>query len=240
VYVEKPLALNVEVLCEIQAARISHKKSQLMIGFNRRFAPSTATVIEHFSAVESPLIVNIRINSGAIPVDHWIQDAEVGGGRVIGEGCHFVDLASALVSSNPKTVTCIGTAKAHKSALLNDNVSIMIFFENGSIANIIYTGDGSKAMQKETIEVFGGGKSAIINDFKEVVLYSGDTNKETKKLMAQDKGQKAMLKAWVDGMKSGTPCVDYNCLLSNSLATILAVESLATGTTLNVDLSILG
>lgn len=240
VYVEKPVALNVDELKSIHAAKLAHDNAQLMIGFNRRFAPSTVTVQKHFEQVKSPLIVNIRINSGVIPADHWIQDPEIGGGRVIGEGCHFVDLASALVSSNPKTVTCIGTSKSNKSALLNDNVSIMMTFENGSIANIIYTADGSKAMQKEMVEVFGGGKSAVINDFKEAVLYSGDTHKETKKLMAQDKGQKAMLQAWVDGMKSGTPCVDYNCLMSNSLATILAVESLASGTSMNVDLSILG
>lgn len=185
-------------------------------------------------------MVNTRINSGEIPADHWVQGPVICGGRVIGEGCHFVDLASAIVNSNPKTITSIGTSKPNKSALLNDNVSIIMTFENGSIANIIYTADGSKAMQKEMVEVFGGGKSAVINDFKETVLYSGDAKKEVKKLMAQDKGQKAMLTAWVDGMRSGIPCVDYNCLMSNSLATILAVESLAIGTTLNVDLSILG
>ena len=89
----------------------------------------------HFQEVQSPLVVNIRINSGAIPEDHWIQDPEIGGGRVIGEGCHFVDLASALVGSNPKTVSCIGTSKSHKSALLNDNVIINLSFRNGSIAN---------------------------------------------------------------------------------------------------------
>ncbi len=240
VYVEKPVALNVDELIAIHKAKLEHDNAQLMVGFNRRFAPSTVAVLQHFESVKSPLVVNIRINSGDIPSDHWIQDPAVGGGRVIGEGCHFVDLASALVSSNPKTVTCIGTSKANKSALLNDNVSIMMTFENGSIANIIYTADGSKAMQKEYIEVFGGGRSATINDFKEATLYSGDSKKEVKKLMGQDKGQKLMLKAWVDGMKSGTPCVDYNCLMANSLATILAVESLATGVSMNVDLSILG
>lgn len=238
VYVEKPIALNIEEMQLIHKAKQASNK-EVMVGFNRRFAPSTQEVVKHFSDVKSPLVVNIRINSGTIPADHWIQDVEVGGGRVIGEGCHFVDLASALVSSNPKTVNCIGTAKADKSALLNDNVAIQLTFDNGSIANIIYTADGSKVMQKEFVEVFGGGKSAQINDFKEAVLFSGEDNKEVKKLMAQDKGQKAMLTAWLDGVKSGKPCVSYECLMKASMATILAVESLASGSSLNVDMSIL-
>lgn len=239
VYVEKPIALNVEELQLVHTEKLKNQNSQVMIGFNRRFAPSTLEVSKHFKDVKSPLIINIRINSGFIPADHWIQDPTVGGGRIIGEGCHFVDLASALAASNPKTVTCIGTAKDNKSALLNDNVSIMLTFENGSIANIIYTADGSKAMQKETVEVFGGSRSAIINDFKEAILYSGDSKIEVKKLMAQDKGQKSMLDAWLKGVKSGEPCVTYECLMANSLATILAVESLALGTTLVVDLAAL-
>ncbi|WP_434926539.1 bi-domain-containing oxidoreductase [Shewanella sp. HL-SH2] len=239
VYVEKPIALTVEELSLIQRAKMSNDNSQVMVGFNRRFAPSTQDVIAHFSGVQAPLVVNIRVNSGSIPADHWIQDVKTGGGRVIGEGCHFVDLASALVGSNPKTVSAIGTSKPNKSALLNDNVVISLTFENGSIATIIYTADGAKAMQKEYIEVFGGGRSAVINDFKEAVLYSGDAKQEVKKQVAQDKGQKAMLNAWLAGLTSGQPCVSYQCLMSNSLATILAVESLAVGTTLNVDLSIL-
>lgn len=239
VYVEKPLGLSVEELALVHAAQLAHTSVQLMVGFNRRFAPSTQAVRDHFASMQSPLVVNIRINSGAIPADHWIQDPAMGGGRVIGEACHFVDLASALVGSNPKTVSCIGTAKASKSALLNDNVLIALTFDNGSVANIVYCADGSKAMQKEMIEVFGSGRSAVINDFKEVLLYQGDNQVITKKLMAQDKGQKAMLDAWLAGLRSGKPCVNYECLMANSLATVLAVESLAIGAPLNVDFSIL-
>jgi polar amino acid transport system substrate-binding protein len=123
--------------------------------------------------------------------------------------------------------------------MLNDNVIISLTFDNGSIANIVYTADGAKAMQKEYVEIFGGGRSATINDFKEAILYQGDSKQEVKKQAAQDKGQKAMLKAWAAGLKSGTPCVAYECLMANSLATILAVESLALGSSLAVDLDIL-
>ncbi|MNC06868.1 Inositol 2-dehydrogenase [compost metagenome] len=239
VYVEKPLALSVEELSEIHSAFKQSKKHQVMVGFNRRFAPATQRVIEHFAAVNSPLVVNIRINAGAIPSNHWIQDPQVGGGRMIGEGCHFIDLASALVGSDVKTVYAVGTSKAEKSALLNDNLCLSLTFENGSIANITYTADGSKAMAKEYVEVFGGGYSAQINDFKEVTLYSGDNNAKLHKLGVQDKGQKHMIAAWLKSLKDGTPCVEYNCLMATSLATVMAVESLALGVPMAVDTSVL-
>ena len=108
------------------------------------------------------------------------------------------------------------------------------------IATITYTADGSKAMEKEHIEVFGGGRSALIHDFKQATLFSGDLDKTHKKLPAQDKGQKAMLQNWLKGLKSGEPCVSYESLMANSLATILAVESMMVGQPMAVDLSVLG
>lgn len=239
VYVEKPLALTVEELAAIDRAHAEHPLSQLMVGFNRRFAPATDAVRQHFQNVQSPLVVNIRVNAGAIPADHWIQDPAVGGGRVIGEACHFVDLASALVGADPRTVSSIGTAKSHVSALVNDNVVISLTFANGSVASIVYTADGSKSMRKERVEVFGGERSAVIDDFREVTLYSGDSKVHSHKYPAQDKGQRAMLQQWVQGLVSGQPCVSYDCLMANSLATVLAVESLALGAPLAVDPSAL-
>ncbi len=239
VYVEKPMALSVAELAEIHQAYTGCGKAQVMVGFNRRFAPATRQVLEHFAGVKSPLVVNIRINAGAIPASHWIQDPQVGGGRMIGEGCHFIDLASALVSSNVKTVYAVGSNKAEKSALLNDNLCLALSFHDGSVANITYTADGSKAMAKEYIEVFGGGRSAQIDDFKEVVLFSGDSNAKRNKLGVQDKGQKHMITAWLKGLQSGTPCVAYDCLMATSLATVMAVESLGAGMPMQVDPAVL-
>lgn len=239
VYVEKPLAISVAELSDIHQAYASCGKAQVMVGFNRRFAPATCQVIEHFSGVKSPLVVNIRINAGFIPANHWIQDPQVGGGRMIGEGCHFIDLASALAGSNVKTVYAVGSSKAEKSALLNDNLCLALTFDNGSVANITYTADGSKAMAKEYIEVFGGGRSAQIDDFKEVALFSGDSNAKRNKLGVQDKGQKHMIAAWLAGLQNGKPCVDYDCLMATSLATVMAVESLALGLALAVDTAVL-
>ena len=238
VYVEKPLALNVEELSSISNA-LNGSKNQVMVGFNRRFSPCTAMVLQHFSKVNTPKVVNIRVNAGMIPSDHWIQDPEVGGGRMIGEGCHFVDLASALVASNPTKVMAMGTRKGNGSALLNDNLTIILSFADGSIANITYTADGSKAQEKEFVEVFGGGLSASINDFKDVTLFSGDFDKKVKKLPAQNKGQKEMLDAWVEGLKTGKPAISMETILLNSLATIQTIESLTLGAALDVNLDIL-
>ncbi|WP_447746940.1 bi-domain-containing oxidoreductase [Pseudomonas nicosulfuronedens] len=235
VYVEKPLAISVEELVEIHQAYGKCGKAQIMIGFNRRFAPATRQVIEHFSGIQSPLVVNIRVNAGFIPANHWIQDPQVGGGRMIGEGCHFIDLASALVSSNVKTVYSVGSNKAEKSALLNDNLCLTLTFENGSVANITYTADGAKSMAKEYVEVFGGGRSAQIHDFKEVTLFSGSSDVKRNKLGVQDKGQKHMIAAWLDGLQSGQPCVEYQCLMATSLATVMAVESLTIGMPLLIE-----
>lgn len=234
VYVEKPVALNVEELLAIEAAHQTQPQLQLMVGFNRRFAPCTLELVQHFAMVKAPKVVNIRVNAGSIPADHWIQDPKEGGGRLIGEGCHFIDLASALLQQNPASVFAIGTAKANKSALLNDNVIITLTYPDGSIATITYTADGSKAMSKEYVEMFGGGRSAVIHDFREAVLYEGDAKETVKKLSAQDKGQKNMLSQWINGLKSGQPCVSYDCLMANSLATVLAVESMTIAAPLKV------
>jgi len=239
VYVEKPLAMSVDELAKIHTAYKASGKVNLMVGFNRRFAPATQRVVEHFNGVKSPFVVNIRINAGHIPADHWIQDPLVGGGRMIGEGCHFIDLASALVRSDVKSVYSVGSSKAEKSALLNDNLCLSLTFANGSVANITYTADGAKAMSKEYVEVFGGGRSAQINDFKEVSLFSGDSDSRTIKLGTQDKGQKAMISAWLQSLMTGTPCVDFNCLMATSLASIMAVESMAIGAPLQVDQDVL-
>jgi polar amino acid transport system substrate-binding protein len=239
VYVEKPLGLTVDELAQVAASSAAHPGAQIMVGFNRRFAPATDAVRAHFHGCQGPLVVNIRVNAGAIPGDHWIQDPQLGGGRIIGEGCHFIDLAAALVGQAPASVYTVGTAKAGVAPLLNDNVVITLTFGNGSVANIVYTADGSKAMHKEYVEVFGGGRSAVIDDFREVRLYAGDSKTSVVKMAAQDKGQKAMLAAWVDGLVSGQPCVPQQTLLACSLATVLAVESLTVGAPLAVELALL-
>jgi len=228
VYVEKPLALRIEELAEVGRTFAAAGSRQLMVGFNRRYAPLTARVREHFAGVHSPRVVNIRVNAGSIPSEHWIQDPEAGGGRVIGEACHFIDLAAALLDSVPVSVHCIGVRGA-AAPLLNDNVCLSLAFRDGSVANVTYASDGPKALRKEYVEVFGGQRAAIIDDFREGVLYQGDLHSERVRLSAQDKGQRNMLNAWVDGMRSGNPAMDFGTAMAVSAAAVLAVESMTIG-----------
>lgn len=239
VYVEKPLAMSIEELASIHDSYEISQGASVMVGFNRRFAPATRTVLDHFSNTNSPLVINIRVNAGYIPSDHWIQDPVVGGGRLIGEGCHFIDLASALSKSNVVSVFAYGSGRSDKSPLLNDNVCINLKMSDGSIANIIYTADGAKGQSKEYIEVFGGGLSAEIYDFKSVKLFKDSSVLDEIKTPAQDKGQSTMLTEWVDSLKGSVACIDYQCLMHTSIATVLAVESMATGCAMNANLSLL-
>lgn len=234
VYVEKPLALHMDDLASVAQAHQAARGAQLMIGFNRRWAPLTLVVRRHFEAVRSPRVVNIRINAGFIAQDHWIQDPEVGGGRLIGEACHFVDLASALVGADPVEVHAVGVMKAGVAAMINDNVCLSLRFADGSVASLTYTADGSKAMAKEYVEVFGGGRSATIDDFREAMLYEGDTASKRVRLPRQDKGQEAMLDAWIAGLRSGIPALPLETALAVSAATIAAAESMLLGAPIGI------
>ncbi|MEP6878161.1 MAG: bi-domain-containing oxidoreductase, partial [Nitrosospira sp.] len=228
VYVEKPLAMRIEELAAVGCAFAEAGERQLMVGFNRRYAPLTAKVRNYFAGIRSPKIVNIRVNAGYIPHEHWIQDPKTGGGRVIGEACHFIDLASALVESPPASIHCSGVRNT-AAPLLNDNVCMSLLFQDGSLANVIYVSDGPKALRKEYVEVFGGGRAAIIDDFLEVRLYQGDVSCERVKLAAQDKGQRNMLLAWISGMRNGNPAMDFRTTMAVSAAAVCAVESMTIG-----------
>lgn len=228
VFVEKPLAMHMDELRAVAAAHAEAGDRHLMIGFNRRFAPFTRELRRHFESVQSPKVVNIRVNAGFVPPEHWSQDPEVGGGRLIGEACHFIDLASALVGAAPVSVFATGAVKPSQPLLLNDNVCIALRFADGSVASVVYTADGSKAMAKEHVEMFGGGRSAVIDDFRGATLYEGDTGVRQVK-GTQDKGQRDMLAAWVDGMRSGRAALPFDTAMAVSAATIAAVESMTLG-----------
>lgn len=236
VYVEKPLALSVDELATIQHALSAHSSQQLMVGFNRRYAPAVQQVVAHFAPVQSPLNILIRVNAGSLPNDHWTQDPAQGG-RIIGEGCHFVDLAAALAQSKIVSVYASGSSGRTKPVMLDDSVVISLGFENGGTAAIFYTSGGASSLAKEYVEVHGGGLSATIEDFKRTTLLGGSRPKVANG--AQDKGQKAMLKGWLAGLKTGEPSVGVQTLLNVSLATVLAVESMMVGGVLAVDARLL-
>jgi predicted dehydrogenase/threonine dehydrogenase-like Zn-dependent dehydrogenase len=202
IFVEKPLAINREQLEMVQSAyaqALAEKKSPfLMVGFNRRFSPFTEKLRYFFAERTEPMLVHIRCNAGFIPRTSWVQDPE-NGGRIIGELCHFVDWARAVVGCPMRTVSATMLPDAGRYS--NDNVTVNIGFEDGSVANFVYVANGDRAVAKEYFEVFCGNAVARIDDFKALYL---SRNGKTKTLKGgQDKGHRLEMELTVVAMKQG-------------------------------------
>jgi predicted dehydrogenase/threonine dehydrogenase-like Zn-dependent dehydrogenase len=172
VFVEKPLCLTEEELVQIQHEFTKHN-CRVMVGFNRRFAPMIQTIKKTFSS-SNPIAINYRINAGVIPADHWVHDLKVGGGRIVGEACHFIDLCMFLAGSKLTTISAVALNDAQK---LNDTVCFNLQFENGSTASVSYFSNGNKSINKEYLEVFGSGIVAVLDDFKTLTV-SGKSEKK--------------------------------------------------------------
>jgi len=224
VFVEKPLCLNKEDLAEIEELYTSPDNScQLMVGFNRRFAPHAIELKKQLDG--SPVSMLYRVNAGSIPSDSWIQDKEIGGGRIVGEACHFIDFLTWLCGALPKQVHAVATPDPHG---LNDTVSINLQFANGSIGSINYFANGSKELPKEYIEVYSSGLTGIVKDFKELQIHS--TGKlRRKKSLTQNKGQPNMLRAFIKNIKEGgVPLIPADDIFTATRATFAVLESLGT------------
>ncbi|PNQ73280.1 oxidoreductase [Hanstruepera neustonica] len=223
VFVEKPLCLKEEELEKIIELKEVSGKS-VMIGFNRRFSPLTKKLKK--SLGNNPVSMIYRINAGAIPKDNWIQDMEIGGGRIHGEVCHFVDYLTYMNGSLPIKVSATAIPDANQ---LNDTLNVLIQFKNGSSGVIAYYSNGSKSLTKEYIEVFSAGFSGIIHDFKELKVY-GKGKPKKKKLLNQNKGQKEMVKAYVDGLlKDGKAPISFDEVVAVSKTCFAIVESIKRG-----------
>lgn len=196
VFVEKPLCLTKQELEEIREAE-SKSSAQVMVGFNRRFAPQIIALKNELSNT-LPKAINYRINAGKLPADHWTQDPLVGGGRIIGEACHFVDLCS-FIAGSPISKVSANALKDVKN--LNDTVSISLAFENGSVASISYFSNGSKKLNKEYLEVFCGEQTIVIDDFKTMDILG--TGKKNIKNASQDKGHAKEVELFLKAVKTG-------------------------------------
>ena len=220
IFVEKPICLNEEELDEIIS---EHQKAQkpVMIGFNRRFSPMVATIKKKFG--DGPMSMIYRVNAGNIPADNWIQDLEIGGGRIIGEACHFIDLLTYINGSLPKRVSA--TALPDPNGL-NDTVNISIQFQNGSTGIVAYYANGSKELSKEYLEVFASGNTAILSDFKELKIYGkGKPYKES--IFNQNKGQKEMVESFINGLlKDGQSPIPMQDIFAVSRATFKVLDSI--------------
>jgi predicted dehydrogenase/threonine dehydrogenase-like Zn-dependent dehydrogenase len=222
VYVEKPLCLNSGELEEIKNL-YDAAKVHLMIGFNRRFSPHILKLIPKLRERNTPLAINYRINAGVIPHGSWEHDKDMGGGRILGEVCNFIDTAMHLAGSPVESLS----ANSMMDALYhNDTLNINIAFENGSIANISYFSNGNKKLTKEIIEVFQGGSVAVIDDFKTMTEY-GKSVSETK-LKQQNKGHSEEVRLFLEAVKKGNPTpIPFNEIYFSTLATFKVIESIS-------------
>lgn len=200
VFVEKPLCLKVDELAEIEhvyGEEHTGETGQLMVGFNRRFAPHAVALKQRLA--EAPMSMIYRINAGSIPADTWIQDPAIGGGRIIGEVCHFVDFLTFMCGSLPVRVyASVLPDPGH----LNDTLTVNLEFENESVGTICYFANGSKKVSKEYIEIYQSGLTGIIRDFKQLDVFAS-SKQERKKLLNQNKGQADMVKAFINRIKDG-------------------------------------
>jgi predicted dehydrogenase len=235
VFVEKPLCLSIEQLDEIAKLFAQGSKDKgynfLMVGYNRRFSPLIRKVKNKLG--HGPMAIIYRINAGAIPIDSWYQDLELGGGRIVGEICHFVDTLSFLTKSLIVSVYATSMSEPNN---LNDTLNISLKFQNGSIGTISYLANGDKSFPKERIEIFAHGATAIIDDFKDLTFYS-KSKKKKKKLIVQDKGQKEEVKSFIKAINGGkifAMLTPFEEIYNTSLVTFKIVESIRTGNCIKI------
>lgn len=227
VFVEKPLALNDEELERVVSAAGANGK--LMVGFNRRFSPLAQAAKEFFKARQSPLSISYRVNAGRIPQNHWVHDPREGGGRIIGEVCHFVDFIHFVTGSLTTRVYAESIASANYQAPDDDSVFITLRLADGSNASIAYLAEGDKSLPKERIEMFGGGKSFVIDDFLSSASHESGRAKTTR-LREQDKGQRDEVRAVCAMVLEGKPApITLEDLATTTRATFRIKESLRTG-----------
>jgi polar amino acid transport system substrate-binding protein len=197
VFVEKPLALSEAELTRVHEAA-STSTAVLMVGFNRRFAP-LAVQLRETVAVSGPMLVNYRINAGRLPRSHWTHDPEQGGGRIVGETCHFVDFASYLCAGPPHVLGAEGVSGS--SEPLEDTITATLRFDDGSLATIVYSALGDSSLEKERVEVLSETGAGVLSDFNSLTLHrAGHTEVAHRK---RDKGHAREIAVFLEACRSG-------------------------------------
>ena len=227
VFVEKPLALRIDEVDEIEEIyRAQATSCQLMVGFNRRFAPTVAKLKPALDALAEPKALILTMNAGALPADHWTQDPAVGGGRIIGEACHFIDLARFLIGAPIREVVARAMTRADSSGTADDKATIVLTFADGSMATIHYLANGGSSFPKERIEAFAGGRTAQIDNFRALHTFNwpGLSNSRS---MKQNKGQEACVAAFLGAVASGTPAIPPAEIFEVAQITIEAAAQIA-------------
>lgn len=228
VYCEKPLALNEAELEEVMSVLVQPGAPLLTVGFNRRFAPFAIQLKKYFENRSEPLNIHYRVNAGFLPANHWLHDPSQGGGRIVGEGCHFIDFLSFLTNSVPVSVKT--TALADGGKYHQDNCVISLRYADGSVGTVIYLANGNKNFAKERVEVFCAGKVGVLDDFRTLELVSETSRQVTKSRLGQDKGHQAAWQTFVDAVtRSAEPPIPYDQLREVHRACYAAVSSITSG-----------
>lgn len=228
VFVEKPIAVNQDQLSLVLEQLSANSSSLLTVGFNRRFAPLAQEMHAFISQRKEPLAAHFRVNAGYIPLNHWLHDPQQGGGRIIGEGCHFVDFLAFLVGASPIAVTA--QALPDGDSYREDNVVLTFTFPDGSLGTVSYLANGDKSFPKERVEVFAAGRVAVLDDFRSLEMVHNGRRKASRSRLRQDKGHGAAWQAFTDAiLNTAEPPIPYGQIEGVTRATFAAVESLRTG-----------
>jgi predicted dehydrogenase/threonine dehydrogenase-like Zn-dependent dehydrogenase len=237
VFCEKPLCLREDELAAIVRANSALDPAPLLVvGFNRRFALMAVQLKQFLSEIQEPLAIHYRVNAGYIPSDHWVNDPEQGGGRILGEACHFVDFLCFLAGACPVEVQ--GQTVGNPGQYSMDNLIATLKFANGTVGTISYLANGDKSASKERVEVFGGGSTAILEDFRHLELIRQGRRQVTRARTGRDKGHKAEMQAFVDAARGKVaPPIPFEQIVGSTLATLRLQNSCQTGQPLAVQLS---
>ncbi|MDP2776203.1 MAG: Gfo/Idh/MocA family oxidoreductase, partial [Anaerolineales bacterium] len=223
---EKPLAINVKQLEQIDKLLITNLQSLITVGFNRRFSPPAQSLKSQISNLHEPKYIHYRVNAGYLPFNHWTQDPHLGGGRIIGEACHFIDLITFLVGAPPVSVTAHALPDGGKYR--EDNLSMTFTFPDGSVGVVDYLANGDKSHPKERLELFCEGMIAVLDDYISLTTVKDGKKKEER--MAQDKGWKNEMTAFAKAIREGIePPIPYEHLIGVTKSTFAAVESIRKG-----------
>ena len=226
--VEKPLAINAEELAEVKKTLTENPDQFLTVGFNRRFAPLAVKMKNFISSSKEPMVAHYQVNAGLLPLNHWTQDPVIGGGRIIGEGCHFIDFLTYITGSLPVEVSGYGLPNLGKYR--EDNVVLTFRFANDSIGTVTYLANGDKSVPKEEVEVFTGGLVAKLNDFRSLSMVKNGRKKVEKSRVSQDKGHAEIWRQFAKSIEGGeAPPIAYQEIFTVTQASFAAVAALKSG-----------